>query len=687
MGLIADLKLLRDLKRAEKTYGTTPTRNNPLVHLFGHEKSYGKPAPHDFSTFIENFASWAYTCAYKNAFSVAQVPLKLYQKVPGEKNQTELEEITEHPFLELMQNVNPHFNKFELKSLTSIFLDITGNAYWWVIRDNLGVPRLIWNLPAQWIKIIPNKNNFIDGFVMTVPGKGEKIPFDAEDIIHFKFPSVFDVHYGCPPMYGAAYDIDLNKQFKTFGINYLLNNAQPSGVLVADDALNKEQRDRLQLAWKMRHQGTNNAGKIAILEAGLKYQKIGSGIGEMKFDGVNKGIRDGILAAFGVPASKLGLVEDVNRANADANDYTYQKETISPRLSLIEEKLNEKMMPWYDPALVVKFDNPVPEDKEFRLKQKAEHIKMGYAAIDEERQEDGLDPLNLPETAVPLIPFNVVPAGSATVAGTEPEQGKGLIHKEVKIGRRRKWEAFAMLIGPQERMFAKVLKRFFEHQRRIVMGNLNKYRSYSKDTVVKTGIEADIIFSMQEEVERLKEISRPHIDEAYKSGLSLGYHELGRTIDFDLLGPNILRAIEQRVGFFAGKINDSTVKLIAEALKDSIAAGESIAGAATRLDRIFDFSENFRSTRIARTEIVGSANSGQLQGYRDAGVEEKMWITARDERVRDSHIIDGQVVTIAENFKLNSGVLLQYPGDRTGGAPVGELVNCRCTVNPIVKKG
>ena len=123
--------------------------------------------------------------------------------------------------------------------------------------------------------------------------------------------------------------------------------------------------------------------KLAILERGLKYQQVGSGLKDMNFQDLGRSVRDEILAIFGVPASKLGLVEDVNRANADTNDYTYQKETILPKLRLIEEKLNEKLMPLYDTGLVVKFDNPVPEDKDFRLREISEHIRTGYSSIDE----------------------------------------------------------------------------------------------------------------------------------------------------------------------------------------------------------------------------------------------------------------------------------------------------------------
>ena len=193
---------------------------------------------------------------------------------------------------------------------------------------------------------------------------------------------------------------------------------------------------------------------MAILENGLKFQKIGSDIDNMQFSGINDSIRDEILVCFGVPASKLGLVKDVNRANAEANDYTYQKETVLPRLRLIEEKINEKIMPMYDEKLISKFDNPVPEDKEFRLKEKTEHIRSGFSSIDEERKLDDREPYDLPETEVPLLPLNLIPAGSASVepaaAGTQP--GK-LIETKAEVKRSRKWSIFVNLVSVQERFF------------------------------------------------------------------------------------------------------------------------------------------------------------------------------------------------------------------------------------------
>lgn len=698
MSIITDIKGFWDFKKI--LAGGTTTSNNPLVHLFGHEKTYGKAQPHDYKNFVANFNSWAFACGYRNGFSVAEVPLRLYVGQDAEDPNKRLVD-EEHPFKSLMKNVNLHYNRTELMVLTTIFQEVTGNAYWWIAQDELGVPGAIWPLPAHWISVVPDKDRFIKGYVMTVPGKGEKVFFPAEVIIHFKFPSIFSIFYGAPTMYGASYDIDLNKHQKEHGINYFMNNAQPGGVLQTEQRLPAEVIKRLREQWAMRHQGTKNAGKMAVLEAGLKYTKTGSDMKEMRFDSISTTIRDGILAAFGVPASKLGLVEDVNRANADANDYTYQKNTIKPRLTLIEEKLNEKMMPFYGENIFVAFDDNVPKDREFVLKKQTESVRAGIRSIDEVREEQGLKPLGLPETIVPLIPMSLRPAGEEAeevppqLQDPEPEPKpkppkpgdkpkKSLVSKASR--RKVKWEMFILVTGPQEKLFAKTMQRFFAKQRHDVMVNLNKFRA-AGTTHTKEGFEANILFVMQDQVDKLAHIAKPHVEAAYKSGIEFGYDELGATLDFTLLTPDIIRAVDQRIAGFAWKVNETTVKLITEEMNLALDLGEPISDIAKRLDKIYDFSENHRSKTTAQTEVIGGANAGQLNAYMKNGVENKEWLTARDERVRQSHLtMDGQTVGITESFTTGAGSRLQYPGDRTGAAPAGEVINCRCTVQPAFKK-
>jgi hypothetical protein len=94
----------------------------------------------------------------------------------------------------------------------------------------------------------------------------------------------------------------------------------------------------------------------------------------------------------------------------------------------------------------------------------------------------------------------------------------------------------------------------------------------------------------------------------------------------------------------------------------------------------------YRSEVIARTESMRAVHQGTEAFYEKAiesGVLErdsivKTWITARDDRVRDSHAkMHGQQRKIGELFDSASGKIA-YPGDPS--APARETIQCRCVV-------
>jgi len=56
----------------------------------------------------------------------------------------------------------------------------------------------------------------------------------------------------------------------------------------------------------------------------------------------------------------------------------------------------------------------------------------------------------------------------------------------------------------------------------------------------------------------------------------------------------------------------------------------------------------------------------------------KIWRTVGDARVRKIHLeVDGQKRSLNEPFVVNNEFLM-HPGDRTSGASVGNVANCRC---------
>lgn len=120
-------------------------------------------------------------------------------------------------------------------------------------------------------------------------------------------------------------------------------------------------------------------------------------------------------------------------------------------------------------------------------------------------------------------------------------------------------------------------------------------------------------------------------------------------------------------------------KAVLQAIKDGKGLDK------TTVDRIAGrYSDRLLALRgetIARTETMAALNQSGVEamnqavdvGAVNAGTVTKIWHTARDPRVRDSHAaIDRQSVDL--NGVFSNG--LAYPGDPSGGA--GEVANCRC---------
>lgn len=94
-----------------------------------------------------------------------------------------------------------------------------------------------------------------------------------------------------------------------------------------------------------------------------------------------------------------------------------------------------------------------------------------------------------------------------------------------------------------------------------------------------------------------------------------------------------------------------------------------------------------RSEVIARTEALRAVHQGTEEMYRqaiDAGQIRpeqlsRTWVTAQDERVRDSHQrLNGEVRAFGEVWEAEGGVL-RFPGDPA--APASETIQCRCVLS------
>lgn len=117
---------------------------------------------------------------------------------------------------------------------------------------------------------------------------------------------------------------------------------------------------------------------------------------------------------------------------------------------------------------------------------------------------------------------------------------------------------------------------------------------------------------------------------------------------------------------------------VSETIQDGYDQGWSVAQTANAIVAKVDEVAPARAAMYARTDLIALSNGGSLMAAQIAGVAAKSWLTAGDERVRETHAdADGQTVPIDQPFDVG-GEQAQYPGDPDLSDE--ESLNCRCTI-------
>jgi len=361
---------------------------------------------------------WVYASSNKNASTVSSVLLRLYSitdSISGQKKpivpyrditnkelkklaaQTNLkanplldstlsiEQIFRHPALDLLNKTNIRHILYFIQ----IYLELTGNAYLFVMNNRFGIPEDIQIIPSQCIK-----PKVIDGEVRYILRNGpEEIVLSCKEIIHFKNPNPENPVIGLSPLASVVQSEDLYQSMISYEFALNNNSAIPAMIVkYISGELKREDKIKVEAEWNKALRGISKTGKIKVTDENFNIEKIGLDPKEMQYLKGKKWVREEIAAAFGVPLALL-TTDNVNKANADAAIEIYKQFSIIPRIQLLEQTLNAELISRYASAdrLFVAFDPIMSEDKEFKLKEITELFEANIIDRDEARMIYGLE--------------------------------------------------------------------------------------------------------------------------------------------------------------------------------------------------------------------------------------------------------------------------------------------------------
>lgn len=256
----------------------------------------------------EEGVSWIYACATLVMDEMALYPYNFvdpttasdlskaaaieYRKVPSDLR-------------DLVKQPNRFMTWFDFINYKQMDEELVGNSYWLKDQRNaFGQPLQLLRMRPEYTRIAVDKTGAIIGYAYRV--QGIDIPFDADEVIHFKLPSPHSEYYGMGRVQGIAREAGVEIATGKHVVGFFQNGARISGVLTIAGTLPDPQFDRLKQQFKEEYGGTENDFSVLIAEQGTRFDPVTQAPADSGVVSLRTMSQDAILSAFGVHKDMLG---------------------------------------------------------------------------------------------------------------------------------------------------------------------------------------------------------------------------------------------------------------------------------------------------------------------------------------------------------------------------------------------
>ncbi|WML79173.1 phage portal protein [Streptomyces sp. VNUA74] len=350
------------LKALASVFAKTPVPFAPAVRTRGYA---GQNAQATTQIRAMESDGTLFAVVAKISESLAGVQWRLYRKQKPGASEEDRVEVTQHQALKVWNRPNAHMSQQRLVETFSQHQCLTGES--WLVADRAtptAPPTAIWPVRPDRMAPIADHDEFIVGYEYLAPG-GERVPLADNVVMCMLRPNPNDHFRGIGPVQSIMAHIDAARYSAEWNRNFFLSSAEPGGVIEVESQLSDRDFERLTSQWNEQHRGVSAAHRVAILENGTKWVPNTYTRRDMQFAELMEIGDDKILKAFAFPKFMLGIVDDVNRANAEASEYIFAKWTLVPALERIKDCLNTSFLPMFGTAgegVEFDYDSPVPED-------------------------------------------------------------------------------------------------------------------------------------------------------------------------------------------------------------------------------------------------------------------------------------------------------------------------------------
>jgi len=289
-----------------------------------------------------------YACVSLISEMIASLPLHVYRDA-GDGTPAKAKE---HKLYRLLHDepVPGRLTSFEWRETMLTWCLLRGDAYARVTWTGGGTVKELRPMHPNRVTIVPLAGGKVAYDVRHRDGRVERLR-DWEMLrIPYKLVEDDECQASMTPVAVHRQTIGMTMASQRYLSAFYANSASPKGGLKIPNVIGDEAAQKIRDSWERRHQGPENAGKLAILDGGVEWTPLGMTMDDAQYVDLQKLSLEDIARIFLVPGHKIGIMTASTNNNIEHQAIQFVTDTLNRWCKRIEQRMNMTLLSQLDRA-------------------------------------------------------------------------------------------------------------------------------------------------------------------------------------------------------------------------------------------------------------------------------------------------------------------------------------------------
>jgi HK97 family phage portal protein len=313
--------------------------------------------------------------------------------------------ITTGRVVELFEQPNEFWTMARLNRMDELCSCLWGQSFWAIQSDTAGQPNEFWWMKPTRVRVVPDANGYVKGFLYQPADGGEPIPFRADEVFWQRYPNPINEFSPLAPLAAARLAADTSAAMMRSNRLLFENGMQPGGIITPKDGaagstvtFSVDQANELRDKLEERLKGVKNAHRWAVMRFDAQVKELSISPKDAEFiAGLNISLR-AVCRAYGVPSPLMMDLEHATLANVKEFDRMLWDHALVPDADFKAADLRLQVLPRFaGPPSHLEWDySKVPVLQESLTSvwdREKGQLETGAQTINEWRKAKGLPPV------------------------------------------------------------------------------------------------------------------------------------------------------------------------------------------------------------------------------------------------------------------------------------------------------